>query len=131
MRLHTVEGFEELRDGALVGFLRGGEAGLVDAVVDVVVRPCVRLFYLFLQVFGEEHDVAVLLREEVVEFGVEHADDFRAFVGDDRLVLFVVKRGHGEAARVVRVHTEVNVSKMCEVWVQGVGRDVLSRKFFI
>ncbi len=39
--LGAVEGGEERRDGLFVGFLGGGEAGLVDAVVDVVVCPLV------------------------------------------------------------------------------------------
>lgn len=42
VRLDPVEGGEERRDGFDVGVLRRGEAGLVDAVVDVVVGPLVR-----------------------------------------------------------------------------------------
>ena len=42
--LDAVEREEELDDGFLVGFLRGGEAGFVNAVVDVVVCPFVGFF---------------------------------------------------------------------------------------
>ena len=77
VRFGAVEGGEELRDGLFVGSLRRGEAGLVDAVVDVVVGPVVRLFDGALMLVGEEHDVAVFLGQQVVESGVEHADYFR------------------------------------------------------
>ncbi len=43
----AVEGGEEGGDGLFVGVLGGGEAGLVDAVVDVVVCPLVCGFDVF------------------------------------------------------------------------------------
>ena len=47
--------------------MRGSKARFIDAVVDVVVCPVIRLLDLRLQRFGKECDVLVLLREEVVE----------------------------------------------------------------
>lgn len=78
--LDPVQGREERRDGSLVGFLRRGEAGLVDPVVDVVVGPVVGGFDLGAEVRREEVDLSVLFWEEVVEFIVEHADDFGALM---------------------------------------------------
>ena len=49
----AVEGGEERCDGFLVGVLGGGEAGFVDAVVDVVVGPVVCCFDVCCQVFRE------------------------------------------------------------------------------
>jgi hypothetical protein len=63
----SVEGGEECCDGFFICGLCGGEAGFVDAVVDVVVGPVVCLFDLFLQVWWEEFYVLVFLGEEVVE----------------------------------------------------------------
>lgn len=115
-----VEGGEELADGFLVGFLRGGEAGFVDPVVDVVVSPFVGGLDLGAEVGGEEVDVAVLLGEKGVEFGVKHADDFGGFVGDDCVVPFVPEGGDREAAFVGWVHGEVQVAEVGVFWVEGV-----------
>jgi hypothetical protein len=120
MRFRFVEGGEQLTHGLLIRFLGGGEAGFVDAVVDVVVGPFVCGFDLALEVRREEDDVSVLLREEGVEFGVEHADDFRGFVGDDRVGLFVPEGGHCEAAFVVWVDREVQVAEVSVLWVERV-----------
>lgn len=78
VRFDLVQGREERRDGLLVGLLRGCEAGLVHAVVDVVVGPLVCRFDLGAQRRGEEVYGFVGVGEEVVKFVVEHADDFRA-----------------------------------------------------
>jgi hypothetical protein len=116
----AIERFEERQHIAFVGFLLGREAGLVDAVVDVVVGPFVGCFDLGLEVFGEQVDVFVLLVYEVVEFRVEHADDFGGFVRYDRLGFLVVECWDGEASGVVWVDGEVDVAEVCEVWVQGI-----------
>jgi hypothetical protein len=65
--LGAVEGFEEGGDVALVGIGFGGEAGLVDAVVDEVVDPAVGFFDFGAEVGGVEIDLPVLLFDEVVE----------------------------------------------------------------
>lgn len=106
------------------------EAGLVHAVVDVVVDPVVHLFDVFLQVFGVKVNVLVLLGELVVEGGVEHADDFAAFVADDLAGFLVVESGHGEASAVVGVLLEVDVPDVREVLVDWVGRCEVSRDIF-
>jgi len=61
--LCAVERFEEGSDGFFVGFLGSGKAGFVDAVVDVVVGPVVRLFDLLLQTCGEQFYFLVLFRK--------------------------------------------------------------------
>lgn len=73
------------RDGFFVRFLRGCEAGFVDAVVDIVVDPFVGGVDGTAVGCGEEVDFLVLFWDEVVEFMVEHSDDFGA-LGDLRLV---------------------------------------------
>lgn len=78
MGLDPVQRREEGDDRFVVCFLRGGEAGFVDAVVDVVVDPFVGGFDVAAEGRGEEVDFAVFRGDEVVEFVVEHADDFGA-----------------------------------------------------
>jgi len=91
----AIEGFEKGVDVLFVGCLRTGaryvswvlgggkrvwrvvrcKPGLVYTIVDVAVRPLIALIDLFPQLLGKEIDFLVFLGEEVVEFGVEHADD--------------------------------------------------------
>ena len=124
--LRAVERFEQLGDGGLVGVLGRGEAGAVHAVVDVRVGPLVGGFDVLAEIGGEEVDLAVLLRQEVVELVVEHADDLGRFVVDDRLVLLVVEGRHGEAAVVIGVHGEVDLAEVGEFWVERVWGDFLA-----
>lgn len=56
----------------------------------------------------------------MVEFMIEHSDDFTAFVADDFLLLFVVEGGDCEAAGVIGVTFEVDVSDVGEFGVEGV-----------
>lgn len=93
VRLDTVEGGEEGCYGAVVGFLRGCEAGFVDAVVDVVVGPVVCGFDLGTEGWWVEVDFFVLVWEEVVEFVVEHADDFGALFYHQYTLFIVVVFG--------------------------------------
>lgn len=65
--LAAVEGLEERGDVALVGFGGGGEAGLIDAVVDEVVDPGVGFVDLSGKVLGVEDDGAVFLINQVVK----------------------------------------------------------------
>lgn len=67
MLLDLIQTSEEGDNCFLVRFLRGGEPGLIDAVVDVIVCPFVRGFDLGLQSGWEEGDVLVFWGEEVVE----------------------------------------------------------------
>ncbi len=69
MGLGLVEGVEEGGDVALVGVLGGGEAALVDAVVDLVVLPLVGGVDLGAQGVGIELDGAVLFVDDIVKLG--------------------------------------------------------------
>lgn len=71
VRLGPVERLEECPDVALVGLLRGREAGLVDAVVDLVVVPLVGLVDLRLQGGWVQYDVAVLVVQVLIELEEE------------------------------------------------------------
>lgn len=118
--LGAVEGPEEGGDGFLVGRGGGGEAGLVDAVVDLVVGPFVSSVDFGAEGLRVEVDGGVVRGEEAVEGGVEHAEDLRGLVGDDARGLGVVEGGHQEAAVVGGVLGEVNVAEVGEVRVDGV-----------
>lgn len=63
----AVEGLEDAQDALFVGLAGSGEAGLVDAVVDAVVCPCVGLFDLALQALWVKGDSAVFLLNQVVK----------------------------------------------------------------
>lgn len=65
--LCAVEGLEDADDALLVGLAGGGEAGLVDAVVDAVVCPRVGLFDLALQALWVKGNSAVFLLNQVVK----------------------------------------------------------------
>lgn len=65
--LHPIERFEELSNGTLVRFLRGGKTGAINAVVDIVVRPLIRLLDLLPQDVREEIHALKLLRKEVIK----------------------------------------------------------------
>jgi hypothetical protein len=104
-----------------------GKTGLVNTIVDVVVSPLVRLLDLRLQVLRQEVDFLVLLRQQVVELGVEHADDLAGLVADDRVLLGVVEGRDREAPLVVLVDVEVDVAQVREALVDGVRLDVLAR----
>lgn len=63
MLLDSIETVEKRSHSLFVRVLRGGEAGLVDAVVDVIVGPVVRSFDFGLKIGREEIDVLVLFLE--------------------------------------------------------------------
>lgn len=112
------------------GGLRG-ESGLVDSVVDVVVGPFVPFVDFLSKVFGQEVHVLGFFGEQVVEFGVEHADDLARFVADNLALLDVVEGWYREAAFVFGIDFEVDVAQVGEIWVDGVGRHVVARELFI
>ena len=105
----------------------GGEAGFVDAVVDVIVCPIVYSFDVFLQVGGEKVEFGVLFRENVVEFVIEHADDVGRFIRHDGFGLLVIECGYRETTAVVWVDVEVDIAKMSEGGMDGIWADVLAR----
>lgn len=67
MGLGAVQRLEQRDDVALVRLLGRGEAGLVHAVVDLVVLPLVGLVDLLAKSLGVELDAAVLFVDDVVE----------------------------------------------------------------
>lgn len=73
--LNLVERGEEGGDGLFVGFLRGCKAGLVHAVVDVIIDPFIGGIDLGLQGLREQVHLLELLWEEIIELGIEHADN--------------------------------------------------------
>lgn len=107
------------------------KARLVNTVVDVVVSPFISLFDLLLEIGRQEIDLLELLREEIIESVVEHSNDLAALIVDDALLLFVVECRYGEAALVVLVVCEVDITKMGVAIVQRVRCGVVSRNVFI
>ncbi len=65
--LGAVEGFKEGHDVALIGLSRGGEARLVDTVVDEVVLPLVGVFNVAAQRLGVNVNGTVLLVQQFVK----------------------------------------------------------------
>ena len=129
--LRAVEGLEQLGHSGLIRLSLGAEAGLVHAIVDVVVSPFVGLIDLFLQCWREKIDGSFVFGEHVVKFVVEHADDLTGFVADDGLLLDVIEARHRESAAIVGLRREVYVAEMRELWVNGVGMNVFARQLFI
>jgi hypothetical protein len=50
--LQTLQRFKHLSDRFVIRFLAGGETGLIDTVVDVVVNPAVQLINFLAQLTG-------------------------------------------------------------------------------
>ena len=121
--LEAVEAGEEGVHVGVVGGLGGGEAALVDAVVDGVVDPGVHGVDVGAVRFGEEGSCgfAQPRGDEGVEGGVEHADDLGGLVVDDGFALAVPEGRDGVAARVVRVGFVVELGVLGEA-VEGVVR---------
>lgn len=53
---------------------------LVDAVVHSVIHPVIQLVDLLTQVLRVERQALDVLRDQVIERGVEHTDDLRALI---------------------------------------------------
>lgn len=131
IRLRPVQALEQPRHGLFVGALRRREPRLIHAVIDVVVRPRVHRLDSVAEVSGEQVELRRLVAgvvQQVVELGVEHADDLGGFVGDDGRGRLVPERGHGEASVVVGRDGVVEVAEVCDggVGVEWVGRDVFA-----
>ena len=97
--VQPVERLEERADRLLIGVLRGGEAGFVDAVIDRVVNSLVQRIDLFAQQLGI---IVSRPRPDRIERAVEHAYDLRGLVGDDRVGLLVPQHRHRDPARIGR-----------------------------
>jgi hypothetical protein len=104
---------------------------LVYTVVDVVVSPLISLFDLLLEIGRQEIDLLELLGQQIVEGVVHHSDDLTALVVDDALLLLVVEGGYSEAALVILVVFEVDITKMGVAFMQGIRCGVVSRNAFI
>lgn len=103
---------------------------LLDPVVDVVVCPFVGFVDLIAHVLWIQVQFAILLWQQRIEFGVQHANYLAAFVAHDRVELLVPDYRDGVAPAVVLVGFEVELGQVFEGWVQGVGRDVFAGFIF-
>lgn len=93
----AVEGGEKGFDGLFISFLRPkdgklvaeslamrmgrgndvrSKAGFVDSIVDVVIGPVIRTFNLCSQFLREKVNALIPVWDYVIEFCIEHADDF-------------------------------------------------------
>ena len=88
--LYLIQRLKQLLDRLVIGFLGRGKSTFIDTVVHIVVDPGVVFVDLGLQILGEQLHSGILLRQQFVERGVEHADDLGRFVVDDFIRLFVV-----------------------------------------
>ena len=122
-RLQLVERGEQPVVGRLVGVLRLGEAGAIDAVVDVEIGLLVDAVDLGAQLL---RIVVGVVAADRIELAVEHPDDLGQLVVDDRLGLLVPQRRHRDLAGVFRIGRGIGLMQIVEA-VDGVRRAV--RKF--
>lgn len=52
-------------------------------------------------------------------------------IADDLVLLLVVQGGNREAPLVIRVHIEVNISKMGKILVNGIWGHIFSRQLLV
>ena len=104
--LDPVQRFEQFCHGLVIGGLGCGEAGLVDAVVDVVIDPRIDRVDLRAQSLWI---VIVGIAGQLVEGRVEHADDLRTFVRDDGVALLVPQDRHGDATGIIGVDLGIDL----------------------
>ena len=125
MLLNPIQRLKDAVDVLVVCLLRGGEACLVDAVVQHVVDPFVHGVDSGAVLRGVERlgGLAQGGLDQAVEGCVQHADYLRGLVVHDRLALLVPERGHRETPRIVWVGFEVELRVLCEAVerVDGVG----------
>lgn len=86
--LQPVERFENRIDVGVIGFLCRREARFVNTIVDSVIDPFVHLVNLRSKVIGQEACFSLgffapFARKKIVEAGIEHTDDFAAFIVDN------------------------------------------------
>ena len=106
--LQTLQRFKHLSNRFVIRFLAGGETCLVDTVVDVVVNPAVQLVNFLSQLSRIIISGTGAVR---VKGGIEHADDFRRLIADNRLVFLVPQHRHGNAPGVVRIGAQIELVK--------------------
>lgn len=109
--LQFVEGGEGAGEGFLVGFLVGGEAGFVDASVEVGLHPLFDAIDGWAVLFGVESQVGEIFWQEAVEGGAEIAEEFMGLGVDDGFQLLVPKNRHSVFAFVVRVGFKVQLAQ--------------------
>lgn len=105
---------EHIGDFLIVNFLFGGESGLVDPIVDIVINPAVDFVDFLSQGFRVDVYFGVVTGEKLIEFGVQDSDDFTRFVVDDSLEFLIPKHRDSESATVIRVGFEVQFSNTGE-----------------
>jgi hypothetical protein len=96
-----------------------------------MIHPVTHLIDILVQMLRIEAAVglvclAQMRQQQVVEFGIEHADDLTALIVDNGLNLLTPERRNGEATEVVRVRLAVDVSELCEVVQQILGRGAVT-----
>jgi hypothetical protein len=91
-----------------------GEAGLVDSVIDQMVHPLVHLVDVAaeggrVETPARSVSLLQLRRQQVIEFGIHHADNLAALVVHDGFGLGIPEHGDGIAACIRRVGFEIEL----------------------
>lgn len=95
-------------------------------IINIIISPIISRLDLLLQITRQQINLCILLGKQMIKFVVKHSNDLARLVTDNLLLLLVVERRHCEAAFVVRLDVEVDVSQMREPFVQWVGGCVLA-----
>lgn len=111
--------------------LSGREACLIHAVINRMIHPVIHFINLLAQMLrieaaAELVRLAQVLRQQMVEFRIEHADDLTALIVDDRLGLLIPESRDCEATDVVRVRLAVEVSELREAVQRVLGRTAVT-----
>ena len=104
--LQTLQRFKHFPDRVVIGFLAGRKPGFIDTVVDVVVDPAVQLVNFIAQL---NRVVVPGAGAVCIKRGIKHADDFRRFVADNRLVFLVPQYRDSNASGVVRIGAQIKL----------------------
>ena len=103
-----IERCEQRAHRFFIGGLSGGEAGAIDAVINVRVDDVIDAVDVAAQ-FGRVV-IGVHVRE-FLERGIQHSDDFGGFVVDDGAPLFVPQHGHRHATGIMRIGKKIDLGQ--------------------
>lgn len=108
--LNLIEVNKQVCNLGLVHLLLGGETGLVNGIIDVLISQCVKVIDLLQdRRWSIVDSLELFILNEIVELGVQESDDFGRLVADDCLLLLIPEDRNGESASVFWVGLVVDL----------------------